>query len=293
MSLRGAKKAEPSITVAILTWNRLESLIRAIDSIFAQSVKISEIVVVDSGSNDGTSEYLEKTWPDIKLVRLPQNLGCPMGRNIAFANCTGDIVFFLDDDAWLRPDTIEKCLDLFCIHPDLGIVSCRILAPGDTVSFAPEPYPSPVFSGGASAFKREALKVAGLYPPDFFRQAEEADLAMRIWDNGYQIMQLNDAYVVHERQTDSKKERMVLYYAVRNQISITIRRYPLALIPLSLVYETLKYLALGVRKLNLWPVLAALGVSLAFIPVNLRKRKPIEYSTFKTLVRLKLERKRI
>jgi glycosyltransferase involved in cell wall biosynthesis len=60
----------PSVTAAVPTFNRLRYVIRAIESILAQTVPADEIVVIDDGSTDGTAERLESLFGDrLRIVR--------------------------------------------------------------------------------------------------------------------------------------------------------------------------------------------------------------------------------
>src|SRR4029077_697173 len=119
------------VTIAILTWNRRTEVERAVRSALAQTYESIEVLVVDSASSDGTADTLEQQFPAVKVYRLHRNLGCPEGRNIAFANAKGAYIFCLDDDGWLPPETIEHCVDLFSKDVTIGVVTCRILAPGE------------------------------------------------------------------------------------------------------------------------------------------------------------------
>jgi len=88
-----------NITVIIPTYNRFEVLKRALNSVFAQTYKAQEIIVIDDGSNDETS-HIQKIFPDIKYF-YQKNSGVSSARNLGIKNSTSEWISFLDsDDEW-------------------------------------------------------------------------------------------------------------------------------------------------------------------------------------------------
>ncbi len=59
-----------TISVAILTWNRKEQVLRAIRSAFEQSYPPHEVVVVDSASTDGSAEAISREFPTVRIIRF-------------------------------------------------------------------------------------------------------------------------------------------------------------------------------------------------------------------------------
>ena len=87
------------ISVIIPAYNRVSTLARAIDSVLAQSYKASEIIVVDDGSSDATSE-VAKMYPEVLLLRQ-NNMGVSTARNNGVMMASNEWVAFLDsDDTW-------------------------------------------------------------------------------------------------------------------------------------------------------------------------------------------------
>ncbi len=88
-----------NISVVIPAYNRVSTLARAIDSVLAQSFKASEIIVVDDGSSDATSE-VAKMYPDVLLLRQ-NNMGVSTARNNGVIMASNEWIAFLDsDDTW-------------------------------------------------------------------------------------------------------------------------------------------------------------------------------------------------
>jgi len=88
------------ISVVIPTFNRIRLVARAIDSVLKQSLNPYEIIVVDDGSDDGTSEMIQNKYKSIKLIQQ-QNNGVSAARNKGIEHAKGDWIGLLDsDDEW-------------------------------------------------------------------------------------------------------------------------------------------------------------------------------------------------
>jgi len=107
--LGGHPKTE-SVSVIIPTLNRCSTLPRALNSVLSQTIKPYEIIVVDNGSNDGTTSMIKNKYPMTKLLYEPKK-GVSAARNTGISNSTGKFVALLDsDDAW-SPLKLEKQIE--------------------------------------------------------------------------------------------------------------------------------------------------------------------------------------
>ncbi len=99
------------VSVVIPTYNRKHLIDRAIRSVLAQTHSADEILVIDDGSTDGTSDMIASTFPQVNLVRQ-LNQGVSSARNAGIARASGDWLAFLDsDDEWL-PDKLKNQVEL-------------------------------------------------------------------------------------------------------------------------------------------------------------------------------------
>ena len=90
-----------NISVIIPTYNRKETLKRAIQSVLIQSYTPYEIIVIDDGSDDGTKEWLKDNYPNVKYI-YQMNSGVSSARNKGIKFARGDWIALLDsDDEWL------------------------------------------------------------------------------------------------------------------------------------------------------------------------------------------------
>lgn len=121
----------PSVSVVIPTYNRAHLLGRAIKSVLDQTYTDFELIVVDDGSTDGTSEVV-KSFNDSRLrfIRTEPNRGASAARNTGIQAAQGEYIAFNDsDDEWL-PQKLEKQVKFFeenARNGHLGVVLCELI----------------------------------------------------------------------------------------------------------------------------------------------------------------------
>jgi glycosyltransferase involved in cell wall biosynthesis len=105
---RLAASDDPRLSVVIPLYNKEGQIVRALDSVCAQTVRDVEVVVVDDGSTDGGAALVRAYGdPRVRLVQQP-NGGVSSARNLGVESARGPVVAFLDaDDAWY-PDHLER-----------------------------------------------------------------------------------------------------------------------------------------------------------------------------------------
>ena len=86
----------------------------------------SDIIVIDNNSSDNTSTIIKEQFKNVTLVETSQNLGFGKANNIGIRKAVAmysDYVFLLNQDAWVKIDTIEKLLNVSEKHCDYAILS--------------------------------------------------------------------------------------------------------------------------------------------------------------------------
>ncbi len=94
-------------SVVIPVYNRKSLIRRALESVLNQSYLASQVVVVDDGSTDGTSDMLQSEYPQVTVIRQ-EHQGVSAARNKGIVNCRSDWVAFLDSDDEWQPEKLEK-----------------------------------------------------------------------------------------------------------------------------------------------------------------------------------------
>ena len=105
------------ISAIIPSFNRRHCLERALQSVVEQSSPAEEIILIDDGSSDGSSEWARQRYPEVKIIRQ-QNLGVSAARNRGISQAQHDWIAFLDsDDSWHR-NKLERIRQAQLQSPD-------------------------------------------------------------------------------------------------------------------------------------------------------------------------------
>jgi GT2 family glycosyltransferase len=243
------------IGCVILTMgDRPTELERAVASIRRQrEVEVDVLVVVNRAD--------PVPVPDgVRTVVAGSNLGIPGGRNLGAGQVDGELILFLDDDAWLADDDIlRRAWVAFEDEPELGVVSMRLMDPNggeDQRRHVPrlragDPARSSqvtTFLGGASIVRRAAWERGGGFPASFRYAHEETSLAWRILEAGYRIRYRGDL-VLHHPAASPARHAEYHFLSARNRVLLARAHLPL---PLAVVYVTIWMVLSLVRSPGGW-----------------------------------------
>ena len=229
--------AQPTVSIAVLNYQRREALRHALDSARRQRYPV-EILAVDNGSTDGSAEMVRDEFPDVHLVRLPANIGAA-ARNAGVEAAKGDIVFTLDNDVlFTTPDDVERALEVFARHPRSAVVNFAILGadghlsrrdwchPRDVDAWGGYEFLSDYVLEGASACRREAFVAVGGYWPPFFIGHEGWDLALRLLDAHWDLVYTPHVRVRHLVDPSVRPSGRIYFTFTRNAVWVALRNYP-------------------------------------------------------------------
>jgi glycosyltransferase involved in cell wall biosynthesis len=113
---------QPTISIIIATYKRPHLIVRALDSVAAQSLSPYEIIVVDDASGDDTGEIVS-AWSrrngiPVLFIQQQENLGVGAARNAALKQATGILIGFLDSDDAYLPHALETLSAPFLVHQE-------------------------------------------------------------------------------------------------------------------------------------------------------------------------------
>jgi GT2 family glycosyltransferase len=112
-------------TVVVMTRNRRSTLARTLTRLRALPER-PPVIVVDNGSDDGTSGLIEREFSDVALISLEENAG-PAARTLGVEAAKTPYIAFADDDSWWWPGALRMAEDVFARHSAVGLIAARTL----------------------------------------------------------------------------------------------------------------------------------------------------------------------
>lgn len=149
-----------SCSVVIVAYNSGDFIPVCLNSVLEALRGIdAEVIVLDNGSPEPLTEESKKAFPSVIWLSSQKNLGFGKGCNFAARRAQGRVLFFLNPDTVVAPDTFRKMLAYIQSKPDAGIVGCKILNGDGSLQWAcRRTFPSPL----AAVFK--TIGLAALFP---------------------------------------------------------------------------------------------------------------------------------
>ncbi|MEA2685405.1 MAG: hypothetical protein QOE93_600 [Actinomycetota bacterium] len=120
------RQTDALVTVGIPTYNRERGLVRAVESVLAQTHDPIDVVICDNASTDGTAEAcadLAARHPRIRYVRQDRNVGVTANFNRVFAEARTPYFMWLGDDDWLDEGYVAACLAVLEADPDVVLAA--------------------------------------------------------------------------------------------------------------------------------------------------------------------------
>lgn len=298
--------ARPLVSVVIPNWNGLRHLPTCLDALRVQTYSGLEIIVADNASHDGSQAIIASRYPEVCLIRLPENRGFTGACNAGIGVAKGEYVILLNNDTQAEPNWIDEVAAAFARHPDAGMVASKMLLfnrrdtlhsagdfyrtdgiPGNRGVWQKdgEPYQREeyVFSacGGSAAYRRAMLNHVGVLDDDFFFSCEDVDLAWRAQLAGWKCVYAPQAVVYHHLAATGGGAT-ASYYDGRNTIWVIAKNYPGPLLRKYLVSILRAQVRRASAALRAWRGEAARATlrgmlsGLVALPRVLRKRRAIQ-----------------
>lgn len=223
------------LSFVIITWNGL-SFMRDILGSMTTFIKRKdvEVIVVDNGSEDGTSTYIRKKYPDVMLLQLPENKGVAFARNRGLQISNGDYLFIVDNDMLLNDQSVWGMLDFMEKHPDVGVCGCKLVdsngVPQESCKCYPgfyqklrnmlhrgtfqftyadkmdgDPFEPIYIIGACQLIRREAFEQVGLLDEDIFYGPEDCDFCLRLRKAGWHVIYIPQYTMIHYCQRKTNK----------------------------------------------------------------------------------------
>ena len=222
---------DKKLAVIILNWNGENLLKQFLPTAVKYTVSAeTDLFVADNGSSDGSVEWIEENYPQVKIIKFDQNYGFAEGYNRAILQTHYPFTVLLNSDVEVTPSWWKPLLAFLEKNPDVGAVQPKIKsfqhrdhfeyagAAGGMLDKYGYPYcrgrlfdrieedngqydgpPVDVCwaSGAALAVNTSLYLELGGLDPRFFAHMEEIDLCCRMLVAGYRVCALSDTEVYH------------------------------------------------------------------------------------------------
>ena len=274
---------DPLASIVIVTKDRRDEALRAVESAVAQKPSV-EVLLVDDGSSDGTAAAVRAAFPTVRVERFETSAGYIVRRNAAAGMTDAAVLVSIDDDAEFASDqdvarTVAELGD-----PVVGAVAMPYVDLGmDTAVLqrAPDgdrPYVTHGFRGTAYAVRRELFARLGGFREHFFHQAEEPDFCMRLLAAG-SVVRLGRAEPIQHHVSLKRDVERMWFYGCRNEILFAWHNVPLPYLParIARVAAHSVWLGIGVRR----PGLFARGVWAGLRACYRAERRPVSRRAYR------------
>lgn len=245
--------------VVILNWNGRKFLEKFLPSVITFSKDDAEIIIADNASSDDSLEFMQKAYPEIRIIKNAENGGFSKGYNDALSQIDADYYVLLNSDIEVTPHWIKPIITLMESDKSIAVCQPKLLSYAEPEKFEYagaaggfiDKYGYPFCRGrifqnletdngqyddvceifwasGAAMFVRADLyhKYGGL-DNDFFAHMEEIDFCWRLKNEGYKVMYCPDSKVFHVGGgTLPKNNSKKTYLNFRNNFYLLYKNLP-------------------------------------------------------------------
>ena len=244
--------APPLLSIIIVNWNVSDLLRSCLQSIIDNQAKLPlEVIVVDSGSHDGSPEMLAREFPWVQLAARSDNVGFPKGNNLGLARANGRYLLLLNPDTVIIGNALQTMITYLERQPTVGALGPQLLNPDGSVQSSRRRFPRLLTAffestwlqgyapnkllhdyyvldvaddetavvdwvmGACLLIRREVYEQVGDLDEDYFMYSEELDWCKRIKQAGWDVVYLPKAQIVHHIGKSS--EQAVTYRHINYQ----------------------------------------------------------------------------
>ncbi len=212
-----------NIVAIIVTWNGDKWIEKCLSSLEQSSIPVS-IIVVDNASSDQTVAIIKERFTNVQLVEAGANLGFGQANNIGLRIAlqqNAEYVFLLNQDAWIKEDTVSALITIAKKHPEYGILSpfhldvseeklerqfIDFLTPNhnsrivsDLFFHKPQPVYETTYIHAASwLLSRSCVETVGGFDPLYYHYGEDDDYMQRAKYFSFKIGVVPNSQIVHD-----------------------------------------------------------------------------------------------
>lgn len=219
----------PTVSVVVVNHNGRHLLADCLGKLMELEGQWHEVLVVDNASDDGSVEMMRTSFPRVRCIELPANLGFGVANNRGAAQSSGELLLFLNSDAWLSADALPRLVAAFD-DPKLALVAPQLVYPDGALQFTwapttgvfgealqmlrnrfeakpwahrlPPRWLRPLLGPGwltaaCWLMRRDAFEAVDGFDEAMFLYFEDVDLSLRLRRRGWKLRLVPQAKAVH------------------------------------------------------------------------------------------------
>lgn len=222
----------PYVTVLIVSFNGMNYLKACLDSVLDQDFprQYYSVMVIDNASHDGSADFVEQNYPEVRVVRNDRNYGPNRALTDVGNLLRTQYVAYVNQDVIAHRRWLAELWEVIRTHPEAGVVESNMVLPDApefkalrreglierayvwdttllgthefrTVPLTPTTPPIPVLAVcGAGTMSNLAVlaKLDHVLDPDIFAHADDLDLGLRLNSAGYKVLVAPQSVVYHD-----------------------------------------------------------------------------------------------
>ena len=217
------KTNKPFISLVVINYNGKQHLKEYFDSVYIQTLKPNEVIMMDNNSADNSVRYVKKYYPQVRIIRNPFNAGTAQGSNIAFDYCKGELVIFQSNDIRLDKNCIKALvkamadkkvgiatsilLQYFRYQKDKSMVVDNAGGVADVYGLGMQKYPDGEYKqipeseevffsyGGSFIIRRELYEQVNGMDGRYFTLNDDIDLSWRVRLLGKKVIFVKKSFI--------------------------------------------------------------------------------------------------
>ncbi len=272
------------VSVAILSYNREIDLKETLTEVYKSRLKNVEleVIVADNASSDGTVEMIKNDFPETIVLEIKKNEGVK-AYNSAFSKASGKYILILDDDSFPEINSIQRMVEEFEKDEKIGILAFDVRNFYNYRDISKSISATDIkdkkvkylmgFNGAGAGFRKDLYNEIGGYPEEFFLYWNEMDLAIRVLQKGYSIVEFPDIISYHKFAPTNRTSTRGPFYYTRNLYWIIWKYFPLHQMVLKTIILIFNSIYHSFEQRSLIYIKATLS---AFANINKIKRRKIK-----------------
>jgi hypothetical protein len=223
------------VVAIVLAWNHISDTIECIASLLKSNYRNLQITLVDNGSIDGTAGIIVEKFPEVRVLRIENNVGVAQGYNFGLEYAIedgADYFIVMNNDTIASPGLVSELVRALDSEPEAGMLmpkifvaneddnrlwcvgarwckfppSLKLIGAGESDSHHFNQVRDLEFAPGCCLLMtRVALEQVGLFDSEYFFYFEDWDLSARFRAGGYKILFIPQAHLWHKVSVSSLK----------------------------------------------------------------------------------------